>query len=156
MADSNILLRVEHLCKEFPVYKGFIAKHSKNARSVHAVNDVSFDIAAGETFGLVGESGCGKSTLGRTILRLLEATDGEVLFEGQNILKYNKAEMRGMRRKMQMIFQDPCSSIICRLTVEDIIAEYMIVNKSFGGNRREIYQRTAELMDIVGLAKRLA
>jgi len=122
----------------------------------HAVDDVSIQIYKGETLGVVGESGCGKSTLGRTILCLLEATEGEVLFEGKNILKYNKSEMREMRSKMQMIFQDPYSSINPRMSVEDIIAEYMIVNKCYNGNRQEIYKRTAELMDIVGLAKRLA
>ena len=140
------LLETRHLKKYFDVAAG----------KLHAVDDVNIQIYEGQTLGVVGESGCGKSTLGRTILRLLDATDGEVLFEGQNILKYNKSEMRAMRRKMQMIFQDPYSSINPRLTVEDIIAEYMIVNKSFDGNRREIYRRTAELMDTVGLAKRLA
>jgi len=140
------LLETRNLKKYFDVPAG----------KLHAVDDVSIQIYKGETLGVVGESGCGKSTLGRTILCLLEATEGEVLFEGKNILKYNKAEMREMRSKMQMIFQDPYSSINPRMTVEDIIAEYMIVNKCYNGNRQEIYKRTAELMDIVGLAKRLA
>ena len=144
--ERTPLLETRHLKKYFDTSAG----------KLHAVDDVSIQIYEGQTLGVVGESGCGKSTLGRTILRLLEATDGEVLFEGENILAYNKAQMRSMRRKMQMIFQDPYSSINPRLTVEEIIAEYMIVNKSFGGNRREIYNRTAELMDTVGLARRLA
>ena len=144
--ERTPLLETRHLKKYFDTSAG----------KLHAVDDVSIQIYEGQTLGVVGESGCGKSTLGRTILRLLEATDGEVLFEGENILAYNKAQMRAMRRKMQMIFQDPYSSINPRLTVEEIIAEYMIVNKSFGGNRREIYNRTAELMDTVGLARRLA
>ncbi len=144
--ERRPLVETKNLKKYFDVAAG----------KLHAVDDVSLQIYEGETLGVVGESGCGKSTLGRTILRLLEATEGEVLFEGENILKYNKNEMRAMRRKMQMIFQDPYSSINPRLTVEEIIAEYMIVNKSFGGNRSEIYNRTAELMDTVGLARRLA
>ena len=144
--ERTPLLETRHLKKYFDTSAG----------KLHAVDDVSIQIYEGQTLGVVGESGCGKSTLGRTILRLLEATDGAVLFEGENILAYNKAQMRSMRRKMQMIFQDPYSSINPRLTVEEIIAEYMIVNKSFGGNRREIYNRTAELMDTVGLARRLA
>ena len=123
---------------------------------LHAVDNVNLKIYPGETLGVVGESGCGKSTLGRTILRLIEATEGEVLFEGKDILKCSKAEMRELRKQMQIIFQDPYSSINPRMTVEEIIAEYMIVNNSFGGNRQEIWKRTSELMDTVGLAKRLA
>ena len=144
--ERTPLLETKNLKKYFNVPAG----------KLHAVDDVSIQIYKGETLGVVGESGCGKSTLGRTILRLLEATEGEVLFDGKNILKCNKSEMREMRSKMQMIFQDPYSSINPRMTVEDIIAEYMIVNKCYNGNRREIYKRTAELMDTVGLAKRLA
>ena len=144
--ERTPLLETKNLKKYFNVPAG----------KLHAVDDVSIQIYKGETLGVVGESGCGKSTLGRTILRLLEATDGEVLFEGKNILQYNKSEMREMRSKMQMIFQDPYSSINPRMTVEDIIAEYMIVNKCYNGSRSEIYKRTAELMDTVGLAKRLA
>ena len=144
--ERRPLVETKHLKKYFDVAAG----------KLHAVDDVSLQIYEGETLGIVGESGCGKSTLGRTILRLLEATEGEVLFEGENILTYNKNQMRDVRRKMQMIFQDPYSSINPRLTVEEIIAEFMIVNKSFGGNRREIFNRTAELMDTVGLARRLA
>jgi len=144
--ERTPLLETKNLKKYFNVPAG----------KLHAVDDVSIQIYKGQTLGVVGESGCGKSTLGRTILRLLEATEGEVLFEGKNILQYNKSEMREMRSKMQMIFQDPYSSINPRMTVEDIIAEYMIVNKCYGGNRSEIYKRTAELMDTVGLAKRLA
>jgi len=146
MMERTPLLETRHLKKYFDVSAG----------KLHAVDDVSLKIFEGETLGVVGESGCGKSTLGRTILRLLEATGGEVLFEGDNILKYGKSEMRGMRRKMQMIFQDPYSSINPRMTVKEIIAEFMIVNKSFGGKRQEIDKRADELMDTVGLAKRLA
>ena len=140
------LLETRHLKKYFHVAAG----------TLHAVDDVSITINEGETLGVVGESGCGKSTLGRTVLRLLEATDGEVLFEGEDILKYGKAEMRAARRRMQMIFQDPYSSLNPRMTVEQLIAEFMIVNGSYDGSRKKIYERTSELMDIVGLAKRLA
>ena len=140
------LLETRHLKKYFHVAAG----------TLHAVDDVSITINEGETLGVVGESGCGKSTLGRTVLRLLEATGGEVLFEGEDILKYGKAEMRAARQRMQMIFQDPYSSLNPRMTVEQLIAEFMIVNGSFGGSRSDIYRRTSELMDIVGLAKRLA
>ncbi len=144
--ERTPLLETRNLKKYFDVAAG----------KLHAVDDVSLKIYEGETLGVVGESGCGKSTLGRTILRLVDATDGEVLYEGKNILKYNKSEMRNMRKKMQMIFQDPYSSINPRMTVKEIIAEFMIVNKSFGGKRSEIDKRADELMDTVGLAKRLA
>ena len=144
--ERTPLLETKNLKKYFDVSAG----------KLHAVDDVSLKIYEGETLGVVGESGCGKSTLGRTILRLVEATDGEVLYEGKNILKYNKAEMRNMRKQMQMIFQDPYSSINPRMTVKEIIAEFMIVNKSYDGKKAAIDKRADELMDTVGLAKRLA
>ena len=144
--ERTPLLETRNLKKYFNVGGG----------KLHAVDGVNLKIYPGETLGVVGESGCGKSTLGRTILRLIEATDGEVLFEGKNILKCTKSEMRDLRKQMQIIFQDPYSSINPRMTVEEIIAEYMIVNKSFNCDKQAIWKRTAELMDIVGLASRLA
>lgn len=144
--ENKPLIETRNLKKYFNV----------NAGKLHAVDDVNLKLYEGKTLGVVGESGCGKSTLGRTVLRLLEATDGEVLYEGENILKYNKRKMREMRKKMQIIFQDPYSSINPRMTVEQLIGEYMIVNRSFEGNKKAIWKRTAELMDIVGLASRLA
>lgn len=144
--EKTPLIETRNLKKYFDVSGG----------KLHAVDDVNLKIYTGQTLGVVGESGCGKSTLGRTILRLLEATDGEILFEGKNILKYNKKELRELRKQIQIIFQDPYSSINPRMTVEEIIAEYMIVNNSFNGNKSAIWKRTAELMDTVGLAKRLA
>ena len=121
---------------------------------LHAVDNVNLTISEGTTLGVVGESGCGKSTLGRTLLRLLEPTSGEILFEGRNISELNKREMRDMRTKMQIIFQDPYSSINPRMTVADIIAQPMIVNNLYG-SRQEIYAEVDKLMDTVGLAARL-
>lgn len=125
------------------------------AGQLHAVDNVNLKIFEGQTLGVVGESGCGKSTLGRTILRLLEPTSGDILYEGKSIVELNKAKMRNMRKKMQIIFQDPYSSIDSRMTVLEIIAEYMLVNKTFK-TRQECYNRAADLMDVVGLARRLA
>ena len=102
--SSEYLLEVKNLTKKFPIKGGL---WGKEVGSVKAVNDISFKIKKGETLGLVGESGCGKTTLGRSILRLIEPTSGEVLYRGEDILKYNEKKMRDMRRKMQIIFQDP-------------------------------------------------
>ena len=140
------LLETRNLKKYFAVNGGML----------HAVDDVSLRVYAGETIGVVGESGCGKSTLGRTILRLLEPTEGEIYFEGKNILTYNKSEMRSLRKKMQIIFQDPYSSINPRMTVSEIISEYMLFHRDFNGDRNAVWKRTLELMDTVGLARRLA
>ncbi|WP_207654706.1 oligopeptide/dipeptide ABC transporter ATP-binding protein [Marasmitruncus massiliensis] len=120
---------------------------------LHAVDDVSLKINAGETLGVVGESGCGKSTLGRTIMRLLEATNGEILFEGKDILKYNKSQMLKMRSEMQMIFQDPFTSLNPRLSVGDIIAEPMKVLHTVKG-QEAMRLRIKELMDMCGLPER--
>lgn len=120
---------------------------------LHAVDNINIKIFPGRTIGVVGESGCGKSTLGRTILRLLEPTGGELYFEGNRYDQYSKRKMRSMRTNMQMIFQDPYSSIDPRMTVADIIAEYMLINKTHPKN--EIYNEVERLMDTVGLAKRL-
>lgn len=122
---------------------------------LHAVDDISLTIGWQKTLGVVGESGCGKSTLGRTILRLTEPTGGEVLFEGENILTYDRHRMRAMRRRMQIIFQDPYSSINPRMSVAEIIAEYMLVHKTCH-NKTEAFQKAAGLMDTVGLARRYA
>jgi len=139
------LIEVNRLKKYFNTNKGLL----------HAIDDVSFYINKGETLGLVGESGCGKSTTGRVLLRLLEATEGEVLFEGKDINKLSKKEMRDMRQEMQIVFQDPYASLNPRMTVAEIIAEPLIVNKIFK-SKSERDARVAELMEIVGLAPRLA
>lgn len=143
--------------KEVPLIETVgLKKYFNVARgSLHAVDDINIKILKGDTIGVVGESGCGKSTLGRSILRLIEPTDGKVLYNGEDIVKYGKKEMREMRKKMQIIFQDPYSSINPRLSVAEIIAEPMIVNK-FLPSKAEIYNRAAQLMDTVGLARRLA
>lgn len=133
-----------------------LKKYFKTTRGMlHAVDDINVKIMPGKTLGVVGESGCGKSTLGRTILRLIDHTDGDILYDGQSIINYNKNKMRHMRRKMQIIFQDPYSSLDPRKTVSEIIAEFMINNKTYK-TRREIDDQTATLMDTVGLAARLA
>lgn len=138
------LIEVKNVKKYFNTKKGLL----------HAVDDVSFDINKGETLGVVGESGCGKSTTGRVVLRLLEATEGEVLFEGENILKYSPEKMRDMRKQMQIVFQDPFASLNPRLSVSEIIAEPLIVHKQFS-NKNDMLKRIKELMDTVGLAERL-
>ena len=150
MADQRTpLLSVQHLCKEFPVESGVFGKRFSK-RAVHAVNDVSFDIYAGETFGLVGESGCGKSTLGRVILHLLPATGGKILFQGEDISKPSKAKLHELRRDMQMVFQDPYSSLNPRMTVEDIIGEPLDVHKLYQ-TKEERRACVLELMTLVGL-----
>nr|WP_297935838.1 oligopeptide/dipeptide ABC transporter ATP-binding protein [uncultured Lachnoclostridium sp.] len=118
MTDN--ILEVKHLKKYFPIKKSALGRSSG---SVKAVDDVSFSIKRGTTMGLVGESGCGKSTTGRTLLRLIEKTDGEVLFNGEDIYSYNKKQLRALRPKMQIIFQDPYSSLSPRLPVSEIIGE---------------------------------
>lgn len=147
MDKTNItpLVETRDLCKYFTVSSGLL----------HAVDKVNLKIYPGNTLGVVGESGCGKSTLGRTLLRLLEPTAGELYFDGGQYNDKSKKEMRDMRRHMQIIFQDPYSSIDPRMTVSDIIAEYMIINKSYP-TKAEIYGQVDKLMDTVGLAKRLA
>lgn len=138
------LIQVEHLKKYFKVSKGYL----------HAVDDVSFSIDRGKTLGVVGESGCGKSTLGRAILRLHEPTSGVIRYDGQNILDFSGDKMREMRSHMQIIFQDPYSSLNPRMCVKELIAEPLLVAKA--GSKAEIDARVEELMDTVGLAKRLA
>lgn len=137
-------LEIKHLKKYFKTPSGLL----------HAVDDVSFTIEKGHTLGVVGESGCGKTTLGRTVLRLTEPTEGEIYFDGQDITKLGKADMKKLRQKMQLIFQDPYASLNPRLSVSEIIREPMEVGKMYK-SKQEIHSRVKELMDVVGLAPRL-
>ena len=136
-------LEIKHLKKYFPVSDGIR----------HAVDDVTLSVDTGETLGVVGESGCGKSTLGKTVLRLTEPTSGEVWFEGQDISKLSRKEFKHLRTEMQMIFQDPFSSLDPRMSVSQLIAEPLIIYKKTSG-RQETEQKVRRLMDTVGLATR--
>ena len=132
-----------------------LKKYFKTGRGMlHAVDDVNFKIAKGETLGGVGESGCGKSTLGRVMIRLLDATEGQVLYNGQDIMKYGKSHMNSLRKDLQIIFQDPYASLNPRMSVSEIIAEPIKVCKVLTG-KKEIEERVFELMKTVGLAERL-
>ena len=142
MADN--ILEVKHLKKYFETPRG----------TLHAVDDVSFSIQRGKTLGIVGESGCGKSTTGRAILRLIEPTSGQVLFEGQDVLKPNKAQIRRLRCDMQIIFQDPYSSLDPRKSVSELISEPIRLHHLIR-DKRQMQQRVLELMETVGLAERL-
>jgi peptide/nickel transport system ATP-binding protein len=142
--ENKKLLEVRGLKKYFNTPKGLL----------HAVDDVNFSIEEGKTLGVVGESGCGKSTTGRVILRLLEATDGEIIFEGQNIRKYNKSQMITIRQKMQIIFQDPFASLNPRMTVSEIIAEPLIIHKQYE-SKDGLENKVKKLMTTVGLSDRL-
>lgn len=145
--EDNVLLSVRGLVKHFPITQGIIFQ--KQVAAVHAVDDVSFDIHKGETLGLVGESGCGKSTTGRTILQLYRPTAGTVIFDGINLVDMKPGEMRKMRKKMQMIFQDPYASLNPRMTVGDIVGEPLIVHKI--ASKDEIRERVEHLLELVGL-----
>jgi len=142
--SADNLIEVKNLKKYFKTKKGML----------HAVDDVNFFIKEGETLGLVGESGCGKSTTGRAVLRLLEPTAGEVLFEGKNIVDFSFREMREARKNMQIIFQDPYASLNPRMSLGQIIAEPLLINKVFK-DRLKVTERVKELMDTVGLTPRL-
>jgi ABC-type oligopeptide transport system ATPase subunit len=139
------LLEVRHLIKEFGRTGGLLRKGT----SVRAVNDVSFSILEGETFGLVGESGSGKTTTGRCILRLVEPTSGEVIFKGENVLQFTRSRMRAARRDMQIVFQDPYSSLNPRMRVGAIVEEPLIIHRI--GTKTERRERVAQLFELVGL-----
>jgi peptide/nickel transport system ATP-binding protein len=142
--EREALIEVKGLTKYFDTPRG----------KLHAVDGLGFSIASGETLGLVGESGCGKSTTGRVLIRLLDATGGEVLYRGENVLTSGGSRMKALRRQMQIVFQDPYSSLNPRMTVSELIAEPLVVNGAgMGGRTRRA--RVSELMDTVGLAERL-
>lgn len=145
---SSVLLEVKGLKKYFPV-KTSLFSFKKSQRLIHAVDSVNFSIRAGETFSLVGETGCGKTTTGRLLLRLIEPTSGDVIFDGRNLFKLNKKELRSMRRNMQMIFQDPFASLNPRVTVKDIVGlPFKIYGIAKGVEREKL---VADLLEKVGL-----
>ena len=149
MSEANgkeVLVQVKNLKKHFPIMRGILRRQ---VGAVQAVDGVTFDIYKGETLGLVGESGCGKSTTGRTILHLLEPTDGEVFFQGRNLTDFNRTELRKARRDMQMIFQDPYASLNPRMTVGSIVGEPLQIHNI--GDKKSQKERVQELLSLVGL-----
>ena len=148
-SDAGCLLEVRQLHKSFLIRKG---QFSRAVAEVRAVDGVSFSIAGGETLGLVGESGSGKTTIARLVLRLLEASDGQVFFEGHDVKRMNKARLRLLRRSMQMVFQDPHSSLNPRMSVEDILAEGPLIHHLARGSL--LKRRVQELLEMVKLSPR--
>jgi len=144
---TDVLLKVDNLKKYFPITGGLFGK---TVGHVKAVDDVSFYVRKGETLGLVGESGCGKSTTGRVLMRLLEATEGKVVFEDQELTSLNSNAMRKMRKEIQMVFQDPFASLNPRHTVEKILEEPLIVHGI--GDKEERKRRVREMLEVVGLS----
>ena len=147
-ANGTPLIRAEGVRKYFPIKKGVVIQ--REVARVHAVDDVSFEVRAGETLGLVGESGCGKSTLGRCIVRLHELTDGKVEFEGRDISHLSRGDLRPIRREMQMVFQDPYASLNPRKRVGSIIGTPLRIHGL--GDAKEIRARVQELLEVVGLS----
>jgi oligopeptide transport system ATP-binding protein len=143
---NGALLQAKDLYKYFPIYAGLMSRHVADVR---AVDGVSFSIEQGETLGLVGESGSGKTTIGRLLLRLLPATKGEIVFEGQNVLAMNRGDIRRLRRSIQIIFQDPFASLNPRMTIGDIIAEPLRIHGLASG--KGIDERVDQLLQLVGL-----
>ena len=148
MDSAAPMLTLADVAMHFPVSEGFFLRGK--ASTVKAVDGVSFSIGHGETLGLVGESGCGKSTVGRLVLRIYEPTRGRILFDGRDISHLTRRELRPIRRYMQMIFQDPVSSLDPRLSVEEIIREPLVIHDA--GNRRDHAREARRLLDVVGLA----
>ena len=144
MADKDVILEVRDLKKYFKSPTG----------TLHAVDGVNFSIRRGETLGLVGESGCGKSTIGRLILGLHQATSGEILFNGQDICKMNKQQLHDLRKDLQIIFQDPFSSLNPRMSIGEIIGEPLRIHGKVH-SRTELDKEVSRLMDVVGLSARL-
>ena len=146
-ADSQNLLQVKNLVTHFPIKGGLLGRTVDYFR---AVNDVSFDLKKGKTLGLVGESGCGKTTIGRSILRLIEPASGQIIYDGKDITHVKSEELRQLRKKMQIIFQDPYSSLNPRMTITDILMEPLVIH-GVGSGRQERFDMARELMEKVGL-----
>jgi peptide/nickel transport system ATP-binding protein len=146
--DGSVLLRVEHVKKYFPIKRGIVFQ--REIGRVHAVDDVSIEVKAGETLGLVGESGCGKSTLGRCIIRLQELTSGSIIFDGKDISRLSRRALRPIRGEAQMVFQDPYASLNPRKRVGTIIADPLRIHGD--SNRKQIRERVRELLELVGLS----
>jgi oligopeptide/dipeptide ABC transporter ATP-binding protein len=144
---EDVLVRVEDVVKRFPIMGGILGRE---VAAVHAVRGVSFEIRKGETLGLVGESGCGKSTLGHLILRLIEPDSGSLVFDNIDITNMTQREIRPLRRRMQIVFQDPYASLNPRMTVEDIVGEPLLVHRI--GDSSERRDKVMELLRLVGLA----
>jgi oligopeptide transport system ATP-binding protein len=147
--SARTLLQVRDLVKRFPVRSGLLRR---TTGQVHAVDGVSFELLEGQTLGVVGESGCGKSTMGRCILRLIEPTSGQVVFDGQDVTAADRNSLRALARQMQIIFQDPFASLNPRMTVGAIIGEGLVIH-GLARNRTEVADRVAELLTMVGLSK---
>lgn len=143
---SENLLEVQNLKKYFPIQAGLLRR---TVGHVRAVDDISFSVKAGETLGVVGESGCGKSTAGRMVMRVLDPTEGKIIFEGKDITHMSGGELRAIRPKFQMVFQDPYASLNPKMAVEEIIAEPLIVNKV--ATQKQASERVAHLLETVGL-----
>jgi oligopeptide transport system ATP-binding protein len=146
--SDDVLLRVEHLKKYFPIKRGIVFQ--REVGRVHAVDDVSLELQTGETLGLVGESGCGKSTLGRCLIRLEHLTSGSIKFDGKDISRLSRRALRPIRGEVQMVFQDPYASLNPRKRVGTIIADPLRIHGNY--NRRQIRERVRELLELVGLS----
>jgi oligopeptide transport system ATP-binding protein len=144
---TGVLLKAENIVKHFPIHGGLL---SKQVAAVKAVQDISFELKRGETLGLVGESGCGKSTLGRCLIKLIEPSSGKIFFNGQNITDFQGDELKNLRRKMQIIFQDPYASLNPRMTIGSILEEPLIIHNLYK-TEKERLARVNELISLVGL-----
>lgn len=145
--ENNILLKAENIVKRFPIHGGIL---SKEIAAVKAVQNISFTLKKGETLGLVGESGCGKSTLGRCLIKLIEPTSGKIIFNNQDITDLQGDELKALRRKMQIIFQDPYASLNPRMTIGAILEEPLVIHNLYKSDK-ERKDRVLELINLVGL-----